>query len=98
MSDGIATVQGGYHGDMAATLVQGPSEYLLTVKDRCDRCGAQAYVSVTHHDWESELLFCGHHGKIHIPALIDLDGIWVHDESERLYGEAALMKTATTEV
>lgn len=35
----------------------------LTVHDRCDRCGAQAYVKVT--GVTGELMFCGHHyGKI----------------------------------
>lgn len=31
----------------------------LTAIDRCDRCGAQAYVRVTIS--AAELLFCGHH-------------------------------------
>jgi hypothetical protein len=36
--------------------------------DRCDRCGAQAYVRVllrSHQD----LLFCAHHYRQHAPAL-----------------------------
>jgi hypothetical protein len=35
-----------------------PQSDTLTAKDRCDRCNAQAYVSVLLG--ESELLFCGH--------------------------------------
>lgn len=35
--------------------------------DRCDRCGYQAYVVALKGS--SELLFCGHHGKHHMPAL-----------------------------
>lgn len=31
----------------------------LKASDRCDSCGAQAYVSALIHG--SELLFCGHH-------------------------------------
>jgi hypothetical protein len=40
---------------------QNPEErvWLLTAEDRCDRCGAQAYVSVTGVN--GELMFCGHH-------------------------------------
>lgn len=34
-------------------------EYLLKVIDRCDRCGAQAYVMVKGST--GDLLFCGHH-------------------------------------
>lgn len=33
--------------------------WLLTATDRCDKCSAQAYVSVTGVN--GELMFCGHH-------------------------------------
>jgi hypothetical protein len=33
----------------------------LTAADRCDRCGAQAYVRVVLT--AGELLFCAHHGR-----------------------------------
>lgn len=33
---------------------------VLKVSDRCDRCGAQAYLKAILG--ESELMFCGHHG------------------------------------
>ena len=35
-------------------------EDTLTAHDRCDSCGAQAYVRVTLET--GELLFCAHHG------------------------------------
>ena len=41
------------------------SAFLAT--DRCDRCGAQAYVRTMHG--ASELLWCAHHFAQH-PALI----------------------------
>ncbi len=69
---------------MAGALVQDPQSPVLTAADRCDRCGAQAYVSVMHPDWPGELMFCAHHGRIHVPALRNLPKIWVHDESDRL--------------
>ena len=53
----------------------------LTAADRCDRCSAQAYVRATLHAG-GELLFCAHHGRQHIPALVGLAEI--HDESDRL--------------
>jgi hypothetical protein len=34
-------------------------KWLLTAEDKCDRCFAQAYVSVTGVN--GELMFCGHH-------------------------------------
>lgn len=34
-------------------------EWQLTALDRCDRCGAQAYVKIAGST--GELLFCGHH-------------------------------------
>lgn len=53
----------------------------LTAADRCDRCGAQAYVRARLHAG-GELLFCAHHGRKHLPALRDLAEI--DDHSERL--------------
>lgn len=53
----------------------------LTPADRCDRCGAQAYVRARLHAG-GELLFCAHHGREHTPALADKADIL--DESERL--------------
>jgi len=54
----------------------------LTAADRCDRCGAQAYVRVTLTGG-AELLFCAHHGRVHADALrrVATD---VQDESDRL--------------
>lgn len=34
-------------------------EWVLTALDRCDSCGAQAYVQVT--GVSGDLVFCGHH-------------------------------------
>src|SRR5262245_8472284 len=40
----------------------------LAAADRCDRCGARAYVRVLLHDG-LELLFCAHHARQHASAL-----------------------------
>ncbi|NLA65754.1 MAG: hypothetical protein GX862_07490 [Leucobacter sp.] len=53
----------------------------ITGLDRCDSCGAQAYVRVVLGG--SELLFCGHHAKKHEPKLRPMAEIW-HDETSRL--------------
>lgn len=59
-----------------------PAPSLLTALDRCDRCGAQAYVRVILANG-GELLFCAHHGRQHEPALAGVASA-VHDETARL--------------
>jgi hypothetical protein len=54
----------------------------LTAADRCDRCGAQAYVRVVLAGG-AELLFCAHHGRVHGEALRRV-AEEVQDESNRL--------------
>jgi hypothetical protein len=56
----------------------------LTAADRCDRCGAQAYVRVLLP--VGELLFCGHHARKHAAAFSDV-ALQVHDETDRLAEE-----------
>lgn len=41
-----------------------PEPFELRVADRCDQCGAQAFVIVTHPEAGS-LWFCGHHAAEH---------------------------------
>ena len=53
----------------------------LTASDRCDSCGAQAYIRVAIGS--SELLFCAHHGKKYQEKLAAIASDW-HDESDRL--------------
>jgi hypothetical protein len=60
------------------TTLAGP----LTAADRCDRCGAQAYVRVLLSSG-GELLFCAHHGREHAPALTERSAT-IQDETERL--------------
>jgi len=54
----------------------------LTSLDRCDRCGAQAYVR-TVLSGGSELLFCNHHWQQNEDRLREL-AVEIHDESDRL--------------
>jgi hypothetical protein len=54
----------------------------LSANDRCDSCGAQAYIRATLPAG-GELLFCAHHGRKNHDKLIALGASW-HDESERL--------------
>jgi hypothetical protein len=58
----------------------------LTTADRCDACGAQAYVRV---DLESGVLhFCAHHARKHGQALEKV-ATHIHDETERLAADTA---------
>lgn len=79
---------------MAGILVQDPTNGALMVTDRCDRCGAQAYVRAQHGDWRHSLLFCAHHGGEHMPVLMEIEGIWVHDERDRLFDNVTAQKLA----
>jgi hypothetical protein len=54
----------------------------LTTADRCDRCGARAYVRVLMPSG-GELLFCAHHGRANTAALEALDAE-IQDQSEIL--------------
>lgn len=42
----------------------------LTLADRCDSCGAQAFVHATMPSGFT-LLFCAHHGRKHLDALVE---------------------------
>ena len=59
----------------------------LTAADRCDRCGAQAYVRVLLPSG-LELLFCAHHNREHARALAEI-AVEIQDETRRLARAAA---------
>lgn len=59
----------------------------LTAVDRCDRCGAQAYVRAVLGSG-SDLLFCAHHWRENEAGLRDA-AAEIHDESDRLAGVPA---------
>ena len=54
----------------------------LTAVDRCDRCGAQAYLRVFLRSG-GELMFCAHHAAAHREKLHEVD-VRIHDETARL--------------
>ena len=58
------------------------AEAPLELTDRCDRCSSRAYVRATLPSGR-DLLFCGHHGNAHGPALLAA-GATVHDETAAL--------------
>lgn len=53
---------------MSAPSTQTLTPSVLSSTDRCDRCGAQAYV-MAELPGGSQLLFCGHHWGTHEAAL-----------------------------
>jgi hypothetical protein len=55
---------------------------VLTAADRCDRCGARAYVQVLLPGG-LELLFCGHHHRQYASALTKI-AVEIHDETRQL--------------
>jgi len=59
----------------------------LTAADRCDRCGARAYVRVLLPTF-LELLFCAHHNRQYASALTKI-AVEIHDETGQLTHAAA---------
>ena len=72
---------------MAATVNTAVAPSPLTAGDRCDRCGAQAYLRV-HLPSGGELLFCAHHAREHGEKLREVAAT-VHDETHKLDTPAA---------
>jgi len=62
-------------------------EYSLSALDRCDSCGAQAYVRVTLST--GDLLFCAHHGSKFKEKLFPTALHW-HDESAKLLNDRSV--------
>ena len=58
-----------------------PTTTPLAVADRCDRCGAQAFVRVVLR--AGELLFCGHHARANEQALLPV-ALRVEDRTETI--------------
>jgi hypothetical protein len=54
----------------------------LTAVDRCDRCGARAYVRVLLPS-RLDLLFCAHHNRQYASELTKI-AVEIRDETERL--------------
>jgi hypothetical protein len=54
----------------------------LVATDRCDRCGAQAYVRVTMASG-SQLFFCAHHARTYQARLREV-AVNIQDETDRL--------------
>lgn len=77
LEDGRATERQGKAMAGISTLTQSP----LSASDRCDRCGAQAYVRVKLAT--GELLFCGHHLKEYSVSLKRV-AVEIEDQTDRL--------------
>ena len=64
------------------TTAVAPSTAALSAADRCDRCGAQAYLRVELQSG-GELLFCAHHARQHGDKLKQI-AVNLVDETDRL--------------
>ena len=64
------------------TAVAPSSSAGLTAADRCDRCGAQAYLRVELQAG-GELLFCAHHAREHGDKLKEI-AVALIDETDKL--------------
>lgn len=68
--------------DQASGTIVSSDAPRLTALDRCDSCGAQAYVRVEMSN--GELLFCAHHAAQHQDKLKPVAISW-QDETHRLF-------------
>lgn len=64
-----------------------PGASTLSAADRCDRCGAQAYLRVELQTG-GELLFCAHHAREHGERLREVAAS-VQDETHKLVDRPA---------
>lgn len=68
---------------MSTTTADAPTA-TLTREDRCDRCGAQAFVRATLGGTDGTALhFCGHHFRAHELKLVAA-GATILDERHRI--------------
>lgn len=77
----------GRDGQPEGERVDGALADALSAMDRCDRCGARAYVRVLLANG-LELLFCAHHSRQHAPALAKI-AVEIRDETAQLAHLAA---------
>lgn len=70
-------------------------EKVLSPKDRCDRCIAQAKFLVFLSS--GELYFCGHHFHEHESALVDIASD-IFDETDVIPGDLSDMEEPDSEV
>lgn len=68
---------------IATPVDEVPDVDTLSATDRCDRCGAQAYVKVEIPN-ASVLLFCAHHYEEHAPALAGKGAAVLVDDRQKL--------------
>ncbi len=73
---------------MRASVTTAVATSPLTAADRCDRCGAQAYLRVELLSG-GELLFCAHHAREHGDALKEVAANMV-DETSKLAATPAI--------
>jgi hypothetical protein len=68
--------------DTTATLTHTAHPPALTAADRCDRCGAQAYVRAVLPGG-GDLVFCKHHGTAYDGSLRKV-AVRIVDESDKM--------------
>jgi hypothetical protein len=75
-----AAAQSRERGAYVSTTVA--ASFAMTAEDRCDRCGAQAYVRAVMPSG-SDLLFCAHHWRDNSEVLRSV-ATSIHEELDRL--------------
>jgi hypothetical protein len=70
--------------DIQEALMTATATRELTTLDRCDRCGAQAYIRATLASTGGQLFFCAHHARDVEATLRPSTSEWL-DESSSLH-------------
>lgn len=65
-------------------------KYPFSKLDRCDKCGARAYVRALHVKSDTDLLFCVHHYRAFEPNLVAAKGWLFDDQTDVLEEEVRL--------
>ncbi len=78
----------GCNAERGADVTTAIAASQLTAADRCDRCGAQAYVRATMESG-FDLLLCAHHFHENEDRLREV-AVSIQDESERLAAVPAI--------
>ena len=82
------TAQQETRNEADVTTAVAPGASALSAADRCDRCGAQAYLRVELQSG-GELHFCAHHAREHGDKLREI-AVSVQDETHKLSDTPAI--------
>lgn len=67
-------------GNIVITAEQRVKTEAFLPRDRCERCGAQAFMRAVHPESAEKWSFCGYHGRMNVKALLE-SGYRIDDQT-----------------